>query len=163
MAEVLGIVGSVIGIAQLTGTIITTSTKLSGILKDMQDIPDEISIRLEQLHMLSLSLQQSERAGIAAEVASFPPLQNARQHCQKCLFRLAKMLEELTERLERSGRARRKVSLARHVLQKDQIAKIEQRLSHSVELLIVANQMYTMFVRLDSEVCFGTRHAKTRI
>jgi len=149
MAEVLGIVGSVIGIAQLTGTIITTGTKLSGIIKDMQDIPDEISIRLEQLHMLSLSLQQSDCAGITAKAASFPPLRNARQHCQKCLFGLAKMLEELTQMLERSGRARRKISLARHTLHKDQLAKIERRLSHSVELLTIAHQMYMMFVRLD--------------
>lgn len=163
MAEVLGIVGSVVGIVQLTGTIITTGTKLSGILKDMQDIPDEISIRLDELRMLSFSLKQSECAGITADVVTFPPLQDARQHCQKCLFRLARMLEELTERLERPGRARRKVSIARHVLQKDQIAKIERRLSHSVELLKVASQMYMMFVRLDSKVCFGPRHAETRI
>lgn len=163
MAEVSGIVGSVIGIAQLTSTIITTGTKLSGILKDMRDIPDEISIRLDQLRMLSLSLQQSECARITAEVALFPPLQNARQHCQKCLFGLAKMLEELTERLERSGRARRKVFSCQTCSPKYQIAKFERRLSHSVELLTVANQMYTMFVRLDSTVCFGTRHAEVRI
>lgn len=150
MAEVLGIVSSVIGITQLTATIITTGTKLSGILKDMQDIPDEISIRLEQLHILSLNLQQSESAGITTEVATFPPLHNARQHCQRCLSRLVKMLEDLTGRLERSGRAKRKVCLARHVLQKDQIAKVERRLSHSVKLLSVANQMYMMFVRLGS-------------
>lgn len=140
MAEVLGVVGSVIGIAQLACTIIATGTKLSGILKEMQDIPDEISIRLEQLHMLSLSLQHSEGAG----TTSIPSLHNARQYCLKCLSGLTHMLEELTERLQRSRGARRKASIARHILRKDEVAKVERRLSHSVELLTVANQMYMM-------------------
>ncbi|KAJ0114991.1 hypothetical protein J7T55_001398 [Diaporthe amygdali] len=138
MAEVLGIVGSVIGIAQLAGTIIATGTRLSGILKEMQDIPDEISIRLEQLHMLSLSLQQSE----GSSITSIPSLHHARQHCQKCLSGLTHMLEELTDRLERSRGMRRKASIARHLLRKDELAKVERRLSHSVELLTVVNQMY---------------------
>lgn len=155
MAEALGVVCSVIGIA----TIITTGTKLSGVLKDMRHTPDEIFARLEQLHILSFCLQEQ------SEVVSFPPLhvQHVRQQCRACLFELANMLGELTDSLERSGRFRKKFFLARHVLRKDQIAKIELRLSHSVDLLAVASQLYTMFVRLDSKVCFGTRHAETRI
>lgn len=150
MAEVLGIVGSVIGIGQLAGTIIATGTKLSGILKDVQDIPDEVSIRLEQLHMLSLSLQQSEGAGISP----FHPMHNAREHCQKCLSGLTSMLEEITDRLERHSGVRRKASVVRHILRKDELAKVERRLSHSVELLTIANQMYMMYVMHHSRISF---------
>lgn len=160
MAEVLGIVSGAFGIAQLTGIIITTGTKLSAMLKDMQDTPDEISIRLEQLHMLSSSLQQWGCAGTTTEVDSFPPLRKARQHCERCLSELARMLEETTQKLERSSRAKRKVYLARHLLQKDELTKLDRRLSHSIKLLNVTNQMYIMFVRLNLKCYSAIRYAE---
>lgn len=145
MAEVVGIVGSAVGIAQLAGIIITAGTKISGILKDMDGIPDEISDRLEQLHVLSLSLQHSEGMDNTTKNASFLIMHNARQHCQTCLSRLSRMLETLTDRLQTARGAKRKLVLARHILGKDELAKIERRLSHSVELLTIANQMYLMY------------------
>lgn len=166
MAEVLGIVGSVIGIAQLTGTIITTGAKISGILKDLEGIPDEISDRLEQLHMLSLSLQHSEGMGNTTNNATLLLMDNARQHCQACLFGLSRMLETLTDRLETARGAKRKVVLARHILRKDELAKIERRLSRSVELLTVVNQMYMMYAVSNHKFVLGSnqlRHVYRRL
>lgn len=148
MAEVLGIVGSVIGIAQLAGSIILTGTKISGILKEMQEIPDEISTRLEQLHMLSLTLQQSGDVGTSPDVGSpFFLMGNAKQQCQTCLSGLTNLLEEITDKLQKSRGARRKLALARQTFRKDELARIEKRLSYSVDLLSIANQMYMMYVR----------------
>lgn len=160
MAEVVGIVGSVIGIAQLTGTIITTGTKISGILKDLEGIPDEISDRLEQLHMLSLSLQHSVGTGNITNDASLLLMHNARQHCQTCLSRLSCMLETITHRLETARGAKRKVVLARHIFRKDELAKIERRLSRSVELLTVANQMYMMYVVSNHKFVLGSNQLR---
>ncbi|KAL1871097.1 hypothetical protein Daus18300_004842 [Diaporthe australafricana] len=143
MAEVLGIVGSVVGIAQLAGSIIITGTKLNGILKEMQEIPHEISTRLDQLHMLSLTLQQSGEADTIADVGpQFLLMGNAKQQCQTCLSGLTGLLEDITDRLQKSRGARRKLALARHMFRKDELARIEKQLSYSVDLLSVANQMY---------------------
>ncbi|KAI7775323.1 hypothetical protein LA080_007040 [Diaporthe eres] len=143
MAEVLGVIGSVIGIAQLAGKILTTGIKLRGILKDMHDIPDEILFHLEQLHMLSSTLQKSGSAGIRAEAGLTCLLKdNARQQCQACLSSLTQILEDLSSRIQRSSGARRKVFLARQILRRDELAKIEQRLARAVGFLNMANQIY---------------------
>lgn len=147
MAEVLGVVGSVIGIAQLAGKIFTTGIKLRAILKDMHDIPDEILFHLEQLHMLSFTLQQSGGAGMCADAGlTYFLKDNARQQCQACLSSLTQILEDISSRIQKSSGARRKVFLAQQILRKDELAKIEQRLARAVGLLNMANQIYMMYV-----------------
>lgn len=142
MAEILGIVASGISVAQLAGQITALGFKLTSMLQDIQGVPDELNIRLEQLQMLALVLQGPLDCG--EEAPCSPLLQKARLQCQKCLSELTDMLEDLSLQIKKSRGIRRKMAISRVILKRDVWTKIERQLSCSVELLSMANQVYMM-------------------
>jgi hypothetical protein len=144
MAEPLGVTASVIGIAQLAATIVSLGAKTRELLKDIQDTPEEIQLRLEQLELIALSLKLTADGRGALLEEAHPLLQKSRLHCNRCLSALQDMLETLSGQIQRSKGIRKKLILAKAVLNRGVFDKIERHLEHSVEILSIAHQVYTM-------------------
>lgn len=142
MAEAVGLVASVIGIAGLAGKIVKTTCKVKGLLEEVSNAPEDLQRHLDQINLFVPIL--------AAEINDDGPpdlrvaLGAAVSQCQQAANDLGKLAEDLSTQIHasNSGRLRRKVQAAKVVLQKDIFAAHEKRLSSAMQMLIMASQMY---------------------
>ncbi|KAK1958602.1 hypothetical protein LY78DRAFT_563104, partial [Colletotrichum sublineola] len=136
MAEVLGVVTSGINIASLVGSILKVGLKTSELLKEVQQHPAEIAHRLQDLQLLALSISQSEKAQSA--LTNPPALEHARLQCQRCLNELQLALEEFSAQISQARGLKRSITVAKVVLKRDTLDRIERRLKHAFNTLMLA-------------------------
>lgn len=132
MAETLGVIASGFQVAGLIGTITKAGFQIRALCHEIQDAPNEIAFRLEELDVLS---------GIIKESNSISS--NARNLCGLCLSELRLILAELQSQIHRSRGIRNKVASAKVILKKDLIQKLDSRLKRSVQWLMLAIQIDT--------------------
>lgn len=127
MAEVLGIIASSVQVAGLAGQIAGIGLKIRALYQELQDVPEELSFRLEEVQLLSEILSRSNP--VSSDVKSF---------CERCLSELGLVLEELESNVRKSRGIRKKVASTKVVLKKQLIQKLDNRLCRSVQFLQLA-------------------------
>lgn len=140
MAELVGIIGSSIGIAQLAKGIVTASFKVKELLDEIKDVPKELQRYLGQIQLLAPLLADINDDGPPALGNA---LRTAVAQCQQAAEELRKLAEDLQMRTSSGSKTRRKLRTVKVVLQKDTLAKHEKRLSAAMQMLSLAFQMYS--------------------
>lgn len=115
------------------GTIIKAGTQIIALYNEIQDAPDEVAFRLQELQILSRILENSNSISL-----------DARKFCELCLSELHLVLAELQSQTCRSRGFRRQVASAKVVVKKDMMQKLEGRLERSVRFLMLANQSHIL-------------------
>lgn len=146
MAEVLGAVASGIAVAQLASSVLAIGAKMRTLLEKVHETPEEIHLRLEQLELLSASLQSFDDNVFYVNGKAHGVLQTAKVHCQTCLAEPQDMLADVSSQIQQFRGIRKKFSVCKVVLKKTVFDRIECRISRSLDLLSIAQQAYMMYV-----------------
>lgn len=139
---VVGLVASAIGIAGLATKIVKTTIKVKGLLEQINNVPEELQQHLDQIQLISQILTSDINDD--GPPALRGALDVAKIQCQKAAEGLRKVAEDLHAQVHGGGRARRKIRSARVVLQKDVLASHEKRLASTMQMLMMACNMYGM-------------------
>ena len=132
MADPFSIAAGIAGVVSLSLQLIQSSRKLSGILKSIKDLPDEVESMVMELEILSDVLQQDGNASVAGKKAT--------QQLQK----LSKLLQSLLDDTQvYISRTNHKVSwkVIKATMRKDEINQPYQRMAHCLRLLQMVNKM----------------------
>lgn len=131
MAEVVGIIASRIQVAGLAGQIAGIGLKIRALCQEIEDAPDDLSFRLQELQLFSGIISRSN--SVSSEVRSF---------CERCLSELGLVLAELESNIQKSRGIRKKVESTKVVFKKQLIQKLDDRLCRSVQLLQLASSSH---------------------
>lgn len=155
MAEVLGLVASGISVAQVAGSIVTTSLKVKGLLDEIKDAPETLENMLDQIDLLTPIL--CEATADSHEVAGTSPLPlPATSHLQQALQKTLAACQTAGEQLQllatdlmsqinvAHGGVRRMRAIVKVVLKKSTLARYEARLQKIIQLLTLAQNTYIM-------------------
>lgn len=155
MAEVLGLVASGISVAQVAGSIVTTSLKVKALLEEIKDAPETLEHMLGHIELLTPVLCEAT-AGDDGVAGTSPPPLPATSHLQQALQRTLAACQTAGEQLEllatdlmsqinvAHGGVRRKRAIVKVVLKKGTLARYEARLQKTIQLLTLAQNTYIM-------------------
>lgn len=152
MAEVVGLVASGLSVAQIAGSIVTTSIKVKALLEEVKDAPDNLKDMLDYIELLTPILSEATTAGDegagttnSLPLAATPHLQQARAGCQAASEQLELLVRSLMSQIETArGGMRRKCAMIKVVLKKGTLAEYEKRLQRTIQLLSLAHDTYTL-------------------
>lgn len=152
MSEVLGLVASGLSVAQIAGSIVTTSIKVKALLDEVKDAPDKIKDMLEHIELLTPILCEATTTGYesAGTTDSLPlvatsHLQQALARCQAASEQLEALAKNLMSQIDAArGGVRRKRAMIKIVLKKGTLAGYEKRLARTIQLLSLAHDIYTL-------------------
>ena len=132
MADPLSIAAGVAGVVSLSLQLVQVSRKLSGILKSIKDLPDEVESMVTELDILSEILQSDGSASVAGKEAT--------QQLQKLLMLLQSLVNDSQLYLSRT---KHKFSwkAVKATMRKDEINQLHQRMARCLRLLQMVNQM----------------------
>lgn len=155
MAEVIGIVSSGIAIAQLAGSVGAVAIKLNGLWQEIKDVPETIQYIMNHLSILGTIVNEMETIGnsnsLHDSAAGQPhrpsPSPLAIQQCQMACKDLENIVRDLSVDIESSRKRKRLMGKVAVVLKKDTLAKYEMRLQNAFQLLSLAHQVYTTWVK----------------
>lgn len=152
MAEVLGLVASGLSVAQIAGSIVTTSIKVKALLDEVRDAPDNLKDMLDHIELLTPILcdattTSDESAGTtnSLPLAATSHLQQALTRCQAASEQLELLARSLINQVDTArGGVRRKRAMVKVVLKKSTLAEYEKRLQRTIQLLNLAHDTYTL-------------------
>lgn len=155
MAEVLGLVASGISVAQIAGSIITTSLKLKALLDEVKDAPESLRNMLDHIELLAPILCETTTGRDESATTNLAPLpatshpqqaiQKAFTACQAAGEQLEILARTLMSQIDAArGGVRRKRAVVKVVLKKGTLAQYETRLQKSIQLLTLAQSTYIM-------------------
>ncbi len=132
MADPFSIAASVAGVVSLSLQLVQSSRKLSGILKSIKDLPNEVESMVIELEILSEVLQQDGSTSVAGKKAT--------QQLQKLSRLLQSLLDDTQTYINRT---KHKVSwkAIKATMKKDEINQLYQRMARCLRLLQVVNQI----------------------
>ncbi|KAI0445164.1 hypothetical protein F4803DRAFT_508744 [Xylaria telfairii] len=146
MAEALGVAASGITVAQVAAQVGKSIIKLKQLWDDFKDVPSSIGDLLDQIDCLDPALWEAENT---FSQASLPPMfwdsslgSRSTTYCRKALSSLTELVDELTLQLNRPGKFRSKVAVAKAVLKKEQLGSLERRLQNAITMLSLAQRCY---------------------
>lgn len=155
MAEVLGLVASGMSVAQIAGSIVTTSLKLKGLLDEVKGAPENLRDMLDHLELLAPIFYEAVTESDDATGRS-SPLLSAHSHVQHALQKAYTACQSAGEQLEllatdlmsqidvARGGVMRKRAMFKVVLKKGMLAQCEMRLQKTIQLLTLAQNAYIM-------------------
>ncbi|KAK8108828.1 hypothetical protein PG984_014629 [Apiospora sp. TS-2023a] len=138
MAEFLGSVASGFSIAQVAGSVVKTGLKIRNLLKDIKNVPEELQRLQVQLNCIDSIGQQLADIG-DNPVELNEALQLATHQCEEAASSLRTLVDDLSSHIERK-RNRGRIWA---VLHKEDLARHEKQLSETLNILMLAHQMYS--------------------
>lgn len=151
MAEILGLVASGLSVAQIAGSIVTTSLKVKTLLDEVKDAPDILRDMLDSINILTPIVCETITGGddgattIAPASSATPHLQKALRNALTAGQQLEFLAGDLTSQIDAArGGARRKRAMVQVVLKKGTLARYEARLQMAIHLLNMAQGAYLM-------------------
>lgn len=152
MAEVLGLIASGLSVAQIAGSIVTTSIKIKALLDEVKEAPDSLKDMLEYIELLTPILCEAttngdESAGItnSLPLAATLHIQQALARCRAASEQLQLLARSLVSQIDTArGGVRRKRAMLKVVLKKGTLAEYEKRLQRTIQLLTLAQNAYTL-------------------
>lgn len=155
MAEVFGIVASGLSVAQIAGSIVTTSFKVKSLLDEVKDAPEVLRDMLDQIEILTPILYEATTGDDEAADTNPPqspatlhlqqPMQKALKACQAAGEQLELLARNLISQIDAArGGVRRKRAAVKVVLKRGTLAQYEARLQKTIRLLTLAQNTYIL-------------------
>lgn len=151
MAEIFGIVASGLSVAQIAGSIVTTSLKVKTLLDEVKDAPEILSDMLDNINILTPIVCETITGGdsgtstIAPASSAAPHLHKALQNALTAGEQLESLAADLKSQIDAArGGARRKRAMFKVVLKRGTLARYEARLQMAIHLLNMAQGAYAM-------------------
>lgn len=132
MTDPFSVAAGVGGVVALSLQLVQSSRKLSGILKSIVDLPDEVESMTTELEILSDVLQHGGDASVAGKKAT------------QQLKRLSRLLQSLLDDTQTYiSRTKHKISweVIKATMKRDEIDQLYQRMERCQRLLQMVNQM----------------------
>lgn len=150
MAEVLGLVSSVIAVAELAGRVASSAATLKRLWDEVKDVPEEVNALTEQLELLHPFLAEMEIELLQASdtTRNFNAAKRALDYCRRAGSDLESLVEDMQQQIFTTRGLKKKIAKVKVALKKDQIHDYKRRLSSILHLLSLSQQSYLMYVSL---------------
>jgi len=155
MAEVVGLVASVIAIGQVATAVGKAVVRLKSLWDQVDDVPEQISDLLEELQLLDPMLKGIDKQlslnSFPKEVWAHSSTKSSRDYCQKAMDSLYSLANDLDQditksrnKLRKLGKVGKKLAFTRATLQKDAIERHEKKLERAMRLLKMSMECHAM-------------------
>lgn len=141
MADI-SLAGSGLGIASLPLQVGDCIMRLKGFWDAVKDAPEEIKHLIDEIETLSLVLSNFEISEQPELVLWNDATSRCFQFCKKAIG----ILDSVVKEVEAELRKRRGVGSIKAVLRRDAIEKLKERVMTAQSMLILANNMYLVYV-----------------
>ncbi|KAM5341531.1 hypothetical protein ACJ41O_014562 [Fusarium nematophilum] len=146
MAEVLGLVSSVITVVQVAGKLGTSAFKLKRLWDEVHDVPASIRRCLEELELLAPALEDidTEFQRTRHIVQQDRAAQRSLEYARKAMEKLEGMAEDMQKQIESARKHKKFLVQLKVRLKKDMIDEQQQQLQHALRLLSMSQNTYMM-------------------
>ena len=143
MAEVVGVVASVVTTTGIANSIV----KLKTLWDQIRDAPEDIGDLIEKLSILGSIIDGIEdnlwRGPASGLILDSNSMFTCLQHCKKCADHLKDLVDHLSADLGVSDQFKNKRASAKVVLKKAQLERHKAKLERAISLLTLFQQLYT--------------------
>ncbi|RSL92543.1 hypothetical protein CDV31_015125 [Fusarium ambrosium] len=148
MAEVLGVVSSIIAIVGVAGKLGTSTFKLKRLWDEVQDVPTSIQRCIEQLEILAPAIQEmeSEFERTREMVQNDSAAKRSLEYSQKAMDTLEALIKDMEGRIESARRSKKLLTQLKVRLKKDVLEEHQQRLQFALQLVSLSQQTYLIAV-----------------
>ncbi|KAI8680351.1 hypothetical protein NCS57_00315600 [Fusarium keratoplasticum] len=148
MAEVLGVVSSIIAIVGVAGKLGTSTFKLKRLWDEVQDVPTNIQRCIEQLEILAPAIQdmESEFERTREMVQNDTAAKRSLEYSQKAMDTLDALIKDMEGRIESARRGKKLLTQLKVRLKKDVLEEHQQRLQFALQLVSLSQQTYLIAV-----------------
>lgn len=152
MAEALGLVSSVISVAELAARIATSTMTLKRLWDDVKDVPEEVNTLMEQLELLSHFIAEMENQLVQTPEPKTKHLTTTNQglvYCRRAVAGLEGLIEDIQSQLFSKRKLKRKIAQTKVSLKREQIQSYQKKLQNALQLLSLSQQSYLMYVSVE--------------
>jgi len=156
MAEVIGVVASVITFGTVVVQITSSVNKLKDCWEQIRDAPEDLKWLIRDIELFSIILSEAEsdweRGPVSFGVPKSASAEQSLKLCKEASEQLELLVREFQQDTSPSSRLKRSYAAVKMVLQKKKVEKYRLRLKNVVGLLMLSQQCYTRFA-MNSELC----------
>ncbi|KAH6970839.1 hypothetical protein BKA56DRAFT_735659 [Ilyonectria sp. MPI-CAGE-AT-0026] len=144
MAEVLGIVSSVITVIETAGKLGSSAIKLKQLWDEVQDVPDSIKRQMQHLDMLTPVLEDMEYEFQQTRnmVRNDRTARRSLENCRKVIADLEELVEDMQSQVTGAKKGRRTTAKFKVTLKKAVVQEYHERLGSALQLLAMSQQTY---------------------
>ncbi|KAH6990288.1 hypothetical protein EDB80DRAFT_168178 [Ilyonectria destructans] len=144
MAEVLGIVTSVITVIETAGKLGTSAIKLKQLWDEVQDVPESIKRQMQHLDMLTPVLEDMEYEFQQTRnmVRNDRTARRSLENCRKVVADLEELVEDMQSQVTGAKKGRRTTAKFKVTLKKAVVQQYHERLGSALQLLAMSQQTY---------------------
>lgn len=146
MAEILGVVSSVIAIVGVAGKLGAGAVKLKKLWDQVQDVPTSIQFCLEELSLLAAELVETEEAvqQTHSMVQKDAAGRRSLDHCRKAMEELENMAKDIQKQIEVAKRGKRTIAMIKARLRQSVLEEHQRRLDITLRHVSTCLQLYHM-------------------
>lgn len=162
MAEVLGLVSSVITVAELAGRVATSAATLKRLWDEVKDVPEEVNALLEEIELLHPFLAEMENEFLQTPdiMKNLNAAKRALNYCRQAGSDLESLVEDMQQQIFTARGLKRKIAKVKVALKKDQIRDYKRRLRSILHLLSLSQQSYLIiYTRLQTSIIISELQA----
>ncbi|KAH6880109.1 hypothetical protein B0T10DRAFT_551826 [Thelonectria olida] len=144
MAEVLGIVTSVITITETAGKLGSSGLRLKRLWDEVQNVPDMIKLHMEQLQVLAPTLDDmdSEFQQTRSIAENDKAAKLSLDYCRRAFEALEKLIGDMELQIASARKGKRTMSKAKVALKRSVVEECEKRLLFALQLISISQQAY---------------------
>lgn len=150
MAEAVGTVASVIGIATFAADIASGIIKVKAFWNEVKEAPNEIKdlmLEVDILRFILFDIEQYNRKHTFPEyVIDSTNVKANLEHCQEVLVQLKSLVNKLDLQMDAGSRMRRTLAAVNTTLKKGQIKKSRTKLETAIRYMKFSQDRYERFV-----------------
>lgn len=147
MAEVLGLIGSGITVAQLAGQVAGRVIELKSLWNLVKDVPSDVKDHLVQVESINLILSHIQhdhgpetRPGKESDNIY---IQRSLHLCKEGADKLGAAVSDLSDKIRGKTGWRLKIGSMKIVLKKDDLQRLREKMKSAIDLLSFAYQCHT--------------------
>ncbi|KAH8674930.1 hypothetical protein BGZ61DRAFT_520818 [Ilyonectria robusta] len=144
MAEVLGIVSSVITVIETAGKLGSSAIKLKQLWDEVQYVPESIKRQMQHLDMLTPVLEDMEYEFQQTRnmVRNDRTARRSLENCRKVVSDLEELVEDMQSQVTGAKKGRRTTAKFKVTLKKAVVQEYHERLGSALQLLAMSQQTY---------------------
>lgn len=144
MAEIVGLISSVITVSQVAGQVSSSVFKLKRLWNEVRDVPDSINALMTQLELLnSVLLEMETQLPLNPSIVQTDRLAMlSLEHSRRALQNLEKLVNDLHQQISATKLLKRGVLCVKVVLKKELIRAFQERLQNALQLFSLAQQTH---------------------
>ncbi|TGJ79237.1 hypothetical protein E0Z10_g9523 [Xylaria hypoxylon] len=147
MAEIIGLIGSIVALNGLAGKLSKSILALKSLLNEIQDVSSKLSAIMREIEILEPIVE-----GMSREFSDDNKLANwndasvllSIEHCEKALDDLAIVLGDLVQETNAPNKLKRYNATIKIIIKKDVLDRCHTSLQSAVRLLSLTQQWYTI-------------------